>query len=117
MSAAAQRFCGQVSTWTAARWAGPAATGLPRADTAHHLVQQIADLTAAAEGTVRRTVPRLPHDGALSDQLKVVVADLLAAAPPAPVIARAVALVTQTAAALVPSTLPADRGKTGGPAD
>lgn len=66
----------------------------------HRLVQQVANLAADAEGEPRRTVPRLDNDLALPDQLRVVAADLLAAAPPAPVLAAAAAEVTATRRAL-----------------
>lgn len=57
---------------------GPA--GVPRADLLHGLVQEVADLAADAEGQPRRPVPRLDNDLALPDQLRVVAADLVAAA-------------------------------------
>jgi hypothetical protein len=45
----------------------------------HALVQALADLTADAEGRERRTVPRLPNDLNLPDQLQVIGVDLLEA--------------------------------------
>jgi hypothetical protein len=48
----------------------------------HALVQDLADLAADAEGQPRRTVPRLPGDIALPDQLRVLMADLQSVDPP-----------------------------------
>ncbi|NUR72710.1 MAG: hypothetical protein HOU81_17990 [Hamadaea sp.] len=67
----------QVAHWTPARWAG-------RGDTVYALVQRLADAAAVAEGQPSRPVPRLA-DTALPDQVRVIVADLLAAAPEAAV--------------------------------
>ncbi|MEV0268590.1 hypothetical protein AB0H43_07425 [Hamadaea sp. NPDC050747] len=67
----------QVAHWTPARWSG-------RGDAVYALVQRLADAAAAAEGQPRRTVPRLA-DTVLPDQIRVIVADLLAAAPAASV--------------------------------
>jgi hypothetical protein len=64
-----------VSHWGPPRWVG-------RAERVHRLVQRLADLAADAEGEPRRPVPRLDNDLALPDQLRVVVADLIAAGPP-----------------------------------
>ncbi|WP_320065921.1 hypothetical protein [Micromonospora sp. RTGN7] len=87
----------QVGHWQQPRWAAVADGGnVSRADLVHRLVQEIANLDADAEGRPRRTVPRLDNDLALTDQLRVVTADLLAAAPPAEVLARAAAEVTAT---------------------
>lgn len=73
----------QVSHWTAPRWQAPAASGDgTKADAVHRLVQRLADLAADVEGRVRQEVPRLEHDTALPDQLRVVAADLVAADPP-----------------------------------
>ena len=69
---------GQIAHWTAARWAA-------RGDAVHALVQRLADAGARAEGEPSREVPRLA-DTALPDQLRVVVADLVAAQPPADVL-------------------------------
>jgi hypothetical protein len=63
-------------------------------------VQEIANLAADAEGQPRRAVPRLDNDLALPDQLRVVAADLLAAAPSDAVLTRAAAEVTATRSAL-----------------
>ncbi|MCM0678445.1 hypothetical protein NCC78_27775 [Micromonospora phytophila] len=91
----------QVGHWQQPRWAASAAAGnAPRADVMHRLVQEIANLAADAEGQPRRTVPRLDNDLALPDQLRVVTADLVAAAPSAEALARAAAEVTATRSAL-----------------
>ncbi|MGW4497135.1 hypothetical protein ACWENR_00730 [Micromonospora sp. NPDC004336] len=91
----------QVGHWQQPRWAAPTADGdVSRADLVHRLVQEIADLAADAEGGPRRGVPRLDNDLALPDQLRVVAADLVAAAPPPEVLARAAAGVTATRDAL-----------------
>ncbi|MEV4467883.1 hypothetical protein AB0J51_30195 [Micromonospora echinofusca] len=87
----------QVGHWEQPRWAAVAAGGnVPRAGLVHRLVQEIANLAADAEGGRRRVVPRLDNDLALPDQLRVVAADLVAAAPPPEVLARAAAEVTAT---------------------
>ncbi|MFG1776113.1 hypothetical protein ACGFIR_05810 [Micromonospora sp. NPDC049051] len=91
----------QVGHWQQPRWAAVAAGGnVSRADLVHRLVQEIANLVADVEGGSRRTVPRLDNDLALPDQLRVVAADLVAAAPPPEVLARAAAEVTATRDAL-----------------
>ncbi|WP_432956821.1 hypothetical protein [Micromonospora haikouensis] len=91
----------QVGHWQQPRWAASAGGGnVPRADLVHRLVQEIANLAADAEGQPRRAVPRLDNDLALPDQLRVVAADLLAAAPPDAVLDRAAAEVTATRSAL-----------------
>ncbi|MFC5923544.1 hypothetical protein [Micromonospora vulcania] len=91
----------QVRHWEQPRWAAAATTGnVPRADLVHRLVQEIANLAADAEGEPRRTVPRLDNDLALPDQVRVVAADLVAAAPDAKALARAAAEVTATRSAL-----------------
>jgi hypothetical protein len=75
-----RRLVDRVSTWTPPRWAASSASGSgSRADRFHALVQELADQAADAEGQPRRVVPRLSPDTALPDQLRVVVADLLAA--------------------------------------
>ncbi|RKR90248.1 hypothetical protein BDK92_4617 [Micromonospora pisi] len=92
---------GQVAHWIGPRWAASATVGnVSRADLLHRLIQQLANLAADAEGGPRRTVPRLDNDLALPDQLRVVTADLLAAAPAASVLAEAEAEVTATRRAL-----------------
>jgi hypothetical protein len=75
-----RRLVDRVSTWTPPRWAASSASGPgSRADRFYALVQELADQAADAEGQPRRVVPRLSPDTALPDQLRVVVADLLAA--------------------------------------
>jgi len=84
LARAVQRLVDRVSHWTPERWnASGAAPHL------HGLVQRVADLAAGVEGMPARPVPRLDSDLALPDQLKVVTVDLLAAEPPAPVLADA----------------------------
>ncbi|SCG42237.1 hypothetical protein [Micromonospora halophytica] len=91
----------QVGHWQQPRWAAGADGGDgSRADHLHRLVQKLADLGADAEGGPRRRVPRLANDLALVDQLRVVAADLVAAAPPKEVLARAAAEVAATRDAL-----------------
>jgi hypothetical protein len=78
-----RRLVARVSHWTPSRWAASAASGpATRADAVHALVQELADLAAEAEREPRRVVPRLDNDGALPDQLRVISADLIAAASP-----------------------------------
>ncbi|MCW3814616.1 hypothetical protein ONA91_09130 [Micromonospora sp. DR5-3] len=91
----------QVGHWQQPRWSAVAAGGnVSRADLVHKLVQEIANLAADAEGEPRREVPRLGNDLVLPDQLRVVAADLVAAAPPEPVLAEAVTAVAGTRSAL-----------------
>ncbi|SCL18999.1 hypothetical protein GA0074694_2537 [Micromonospora inyonensis] len=91
----------QVGHWQPPRWSALAADGnVSRADLVHKLVQEVANLAADAEGQPRRTVPRLDNDLALPDQLRVVAADLVAAAPAPEALARAAAEVTATRTAL-----------------
>jgi hypothetical protein len=85
-----RRLVDRVSTWTPPRWAASSASGSgSRADRFHALVQTLADQAADAEGEPRREVPRLTPDTALPDQLRVVVADLIAADPDEEVLATA----------------------------
>ncbi|WP_231931803.1 hypothetical protein [Micromonospora echinospora] len=91
----------QVGHWQPPRWSALAADGnVSRADLVHRLVQEVANLAADAEGQPRRTVPRLANDLALPDQLRVVAADLVAAAPTPEMLVRAAAEVTATRNAL-----------------
>ncbi|MFV2101731.1 hypothetical protein [Micromonospora sp. LOL_024] len=91
----------QVAHWQQPRWAaGTSGGNVSRADLVHRLVQEIANLAADAEGEPRRTVPRLDNDLALPDQLRVVVADLLAAGPDDGALTRAAAEVAATRAVL-----------------
>lgn len=102
-----------MSHWDDARWATPvrppAEAGPPapperdaprRANVMYALVQQLADAGAEAEHHPRREVPRLEHDLALPDQLRVMTRDLVAADPPDDVLDHATHLVTQTASLL-----------------
>jgi hypothetical protein len=85
-----RRLVDRVSTWTPPRWAASSASGPgSRADRFHALVQALADQAAEAEGEQCRVVPRLSPDTALPDQLRVIVADLIEAAPPEAVLAAA----------------------------
>ena len=103
VTAAVGRCTARFGHWTPDRWAaraigadGPART---RGDVIHALVQDLADLAADAEGQPRRTVPRL--DLALSDQLRVVAADLQSVdPPPTAALAAAVARITEALHAL-----------------
>jgi hypothetical protein len=81
-AASVGRLLHKVGHWEQSRWSASVAAGagLTRADAVHGLVQQLADLAAAAEGQSHRVVPR-PGDLILPDQLRVVSDDLLAAAP------------------------------------
>jgi hypothetical protein len=97
LTRAVDRLVGQVAHWEAGRWSAgtPPAPGLSRADRVHALAQRLADRGADAEGRARRPVPRLA-DQVLPDQLRVLAADLIAAAPPPPVLTEATADVRQT---------------------
>jgi hypothetical protein len=76
-----RRLVDRVSTWTPPRWAASTASGSgSRADRFYALIQELADQAADAEGQPKRVVPRLSPDTAMPDQLRVVVADLIAAA-------------------------------------
>jgi hypothetical protein len=90
LARAVQRLVDRVSHWTPERWTASGAA--PRM---HSLVQRIADLAAGAEGAPERPVPRLDSDLALTDQLKVVTVDLLAAQPAASVFADALTAVRE----------------------
>ncbi len=116
LRAAADRLVNRVSQWTPARWerpvradldvSGPAiavsgpAYPLTRADVVFGLVQELADVAAQVEARPRREVPRLDNHLALSDQLRVMVADLLAADPPAEMARAATAAVDAATRAL-----------------
>jgi hypothetical protein len=97
---AADRLVNRVGHWTPARWAAP--VGLTdaspiRADVMFALVQTLADRAADAEHRLPRRVPRLENDLVLPDQLRVMVADLLLADPPAAVLEQAAVAVESTA--------------------
>lgn len=77
---AVARLVNRVQHWTPNRWAKRTADGADtRAERVHALAQRIADVTADAAGEPRRPVPRLDNDLALPDQLRVLVADAVAA--------------------------------------
>jgi hypothetical protein len=87
------RLHNQVRHWEQGRWwSRTAGTSGTRGDLMYALVQHLADLGADAEHRPRRPVPR-EHDMVLPDQLRVLADDLLAAAPPEPVLAEASAAV------------------------
>ena len=90
---AVQRLIGQVGHWEAGRWGAPAKAGGSRGEVVFALVQRLADLAADAEQRRRRPVPRLA-DPVLPDQLRVMADDLVAAAAPEDVLARAAEDVT-----------------------
>ena len=88
----AELLVGQVAHWTPARWRG-------RSDGVYALVQRLADAAAEAEGRPGLVVPRLA-DTVLPDQIRVMVADLVAAKPAAAVLDRLAEDVRATRAAL-----------------
>ena len=103
LSVAADRMVNRVGHWTPARWAAPAGLteGAPiRADIMFGLVQTLADLAAVAEHRPSRPVPRLDNNLGLPDQLRVMVADLLLAAPAPAALEQAAGAVESTAATL-----------------
>jgi hypothetical protein len=92
------RLVDRVAHWTPTRWARPAREFAgSRADAVHALAQRLADAGADAEGGRRRPVPRLDNDLALPDQVRVLAADVLAAAPAAEVFAELTAAVREAA--------------------
>jgi hypothetical protein len=88
----AELLVGQVAHWTPARWRG-------RSDGVYALVQRLADACAGAEGRAAPTVPRLA-DTVLPDQIRVMIADLVAASPDAAVLDRLIEDIRSTRAAL-----------------
>ena len=88
----AELLVGQVAHWTPARWRG-------RSDGVRALVQRLADAAAEAEGRTPLPVPRLA-DTVLPDQIRVMVADLVAAAPDADSLHRLAEDIRSTRAAL-----------------
>jgi hypothetical protein len=100
LSAAADRFHARVHHWSPARWTAAAPGGRTRADVVFDLVQRLADVAADAEHRPRRTVPRLEHDLALPDQVRVMVADLLASGVPADTLQHAATAIDTTARAI-----------------
>jgi hypothetical protein len=95
LSAAVNRFVARVGHWSPQRWAASA-----RADRVFALAQQLADAGADAEGRARRPVPRLEHDAALTDQVRVLAADLIRAAAPEDVLRTAAAAIIATTRSL-----------------
>jgi hypothetical protein len=89
------RLANRVSRWTPPRWAASGRSGRSRAEIVHTLIQELADRAADVEGRPHRAVPRLDNDLALTDQLRVVAADLLAAADDRGALADAAARVSQ----------------------
>lgn len=88
----AELLVGQVTHWTPARWRG-------RSDGVYALVQRLADACAETEGRPALAVPRLA-DTVLPDQIRVMVADLVAASPDAEVLDRLTEDIRSTRAAL-----------------
>jgi hypothetical protein len=72
----------------------------------HALVQRLADLSADTEREPRRPVPRLDNDLALIDQVRVLVADVLSADPPAEVLDAATEAITSVNLGPEPSRSP-----------
>jgi hypothetical protein len=85
----------RVSHWTPPRWAASSVSSpeRSRSDVVYDLVQRLAQLASDAEGQPSRAVPRLP-DHVLPDQVRVLVADLVAADPPEALLRTAAELVT-----------------------
>jgi hypothetical protein len=71
-----------------------------RAELVFRLVQELADLGAAAEGIPSRPVPRLDNDLALPDQVRVMVSDLLLAPASDETLTKAAAAIQTTTRAL-----------------
>jgi hypothetical protein len=99
-AASVDRLHNQVRHWEQGRWW----THLPgdtttRGDVMYALIQRLADLGADAESRPRQPVPR-EHDMVLPDQLRVLADDILAAAPPGPLLAEATAAVNDLRLAL-----------------
>lgn len=98
---ALDRLIGRVQHWTPSRWTRPSAVdGTTRAELVHALAQRLADAAADASGEPTRPVPRLDNDLGLTDQLRVLAADLLAAPAPPDTLDRVTADVGETAAHL-----------------
>ena len=101
LAAAADRLVSRTGHWTPARWAAASHTGTgSRADDVFALVTRLADACAAVEGRAARPVPRLDTDLVLPDQLRVMIADLVAAGADDPVLMTAADAVRATTAAL-----------------
>lgn len=84
-----------VGHWGPPRWSADS-----RAQLVYELAQRLAERAADAEGQPRRAVPRLDSDPGLVDQLRVLAADLLAAAPAPDTLAAAAADVASVRHAL-----------------
>ena len=99
-AASVERLHNQVRHWEQGRWwsHSPGST-TTRGDLMFALVQRLADLGADAEHRPHRPVPR-EHDMVLPDQLRVLADDLLAAEPPAPLLAEATTAVDELRATL-----------------
>jgi hypothetical protein len=83
LARAVDLFVRHVGHWTPRRWAGlPEPGGPTRAELVHLLAQRLADLAADVEGGSRREVPQPANALTLVDQVRVVVADLIAAGAP-----------------------------------
>jgi hypothetical protein len=95
LGAAVDRLVARVGHWSPHRWAASA-----RADRVFGLVQQLADAAADAEGQARRPVPRLEHDASLTDQVRVLAADLVRARARDDVLGTAAAAIIATASSL-----------------
>jgi hypothetical protein len=72
-------------------------TSLParRSDIMYALVQELADVAADVEHRTRRVVSRLDNPLALPDQLRVMAADIIAAAPADDVLDHAARLIAR----------------------
>ena len=88
----AELLVGQVAHWMPDRWRG-------RSDGVYALVQRLADACAQTEGRPALTVPRLAET-VLPDQIRVMVADLVAASPDADLLDRLTQDIRSTRAAL-----------------
>jgi hypothetical protein len=100
LNAAVDRLVARVGHWEPARWTKDARVGRARADVVFDLVQELADLSRGAEGLPTRPVRRLGNDLALTDQVRVLVADLLLAGAPDDALARAAERIDATTRAL-----------------
>jgi hypothetical protein len=88
----------QIGHWGPGRWIA----GNRRASV-FALVQELADLLAAAEQRPSRPVPRLENDLALPDQFQVMVDDLLSASLPPEILDTATDAIATTRDAFTPA--------------
>ena len=95
MDGAVERFVARVGHWSDGRWASAG-----RADRVFALAQWLANAAADAEGRQRRPVPRLQHDASLTDQVRVLTADLVLAGAPEPVLRDAAEAILATTRSL-----------------